>query len=164
MIRVIRAAVGFAFVLALAPGSVRAQTALQTELARAAGVRPTNKFKGSLLETATYIGSGSFYASGYHNSYASLAVYARPVYDLGTKYALSLQARVYIEQEMTQPDNANNRRLYRVRPVGLVVGEQPAHLRALEDPARRDHAPRSCRCRPRAATSTCCSASAAGRT
>jgi hypothetical protein len=110
--RVIRAAVGVAFVLALAQGNVRAQTTLKTELARAAGVRPANKFKGSLVEVASYVGSGTFYAGGYNNPYASLAIYARPIYDLGTKFALSLSARIYVERELTTPDNPVNRSLY----------------------------------------------------
>jgi hypothetical protein len=112
VIRVIRAAVGVAFVLALSAGSVRAQTTLKTELARAAGFRPENKFKGSLVEVASYIGSGTFYTSGYNNPYASLALYARPIYDLGTPFALTLNARIYVERELTTPDNPNNRRLY----------------------------------------------------
>jgi hypothetical protein len=117
VIRVNRTAVGLAFVAAaLWCGSARAETALQTELARAAGVRPENKFKGSLLEAATYVGSGSFYASGYHDPYASLALYARPTYDLGTPYALTLNARLYVEAELTQPDNPEARHLYLYDP------------------------------------------------
>jgi len=35
------------------------------------------KWEGSSAEFSTYIGSGSFYTSGYHNPYASLALYVR---------------------------------------------------------------------------------------
>jgi hypothetical protein len=114
--RVIRAAVGVAVILALAHGNVRAQTTLKTELARAAGVRPENKFKGSLVEVSSYVGTGTFYTSGYSNPYASMAIYARPIYDLGTKYALTLNARLYVERELTTPDNPVNRRLYLYDP------------------------------------------------
>lgn len=124
VIRVNRTAVGLACVAALLlSGRARAETALQTELARAAGVRPTNKFKGSLLEAATYVGSGSFYTSGYRDPYASLALYARPTYDLGTPYALTLNARVYVEAELTAPDNPEARHLYVYDPwVWLAAG------------------------------------------
>jgi len=74
------------------------------------------KFEGSYAELSTYVGSGTFYASGYHNSYVSLAVYAKPTYDLGTKYKLALRARLYFEQEFTKPDNPAGRPYYPYDP------------------------------------------------
>ena len=38
------------------------------------------------------------------------AIYLRPSFQLGTKYQLSLNARVYLEEEFTQPDNSTGRR------------------------------------------------------
>lgn len=63
------------------------------------------RFAGSYAELTTYIGSGSFYASGYRDPYVSNALYLRPSFQLGTKYDLSLNGRVYLEEEYTQPDN-----------------------------------------------------------
>ena len=74
------------------------------------------KFEGSFAEASTYVGSGSFYASGYHNSYMSLALYAKPTYDLGTQKKLALRARLYIEEELTTPDNRVGRRFYPYDP------------------------------------------------
>src|SRR5262249_7556103 len=74
------------------------------------------KFEGSLVEAATYIGSGSFYVSGYRNPYVSLALYAEPTYDLRTRYKLALRARLYVEEELTQPDNPVGRRFYPYDP------------------------------------------------
>src|SRR4051794_712746 len=48
------------------------------------------RFAGSYAELTTYVGSGTFYASGYRNPYVSNALYLRPTYQLGTKYDLSL--------------------------------------------------------------------------
>jgi hypothetical protein len=70
------------------------------------------RFAGSYAELSTYIGSGTFYTTGYHDPYVSNALYLRPSYQLGTKYDLSLNARVYLEAEYTQPDNPNGRRFY----------------------------------------------------
>ena len=67
-------------------------------------------FAGSIAEVTTYVGSGTFYTSGYHDAYVSDAFYVRPSYQLGTKYKLSLNARVYIEEEWTTPDNSVGRR------------------------------------------------------
>jgi hypothetical protein len=67
-------------------------------------------FAGSIAEVTTYIGSGTLYTSGYHDSYVADAFYVRPSYQLGTKYKLSLNARVYVEEEWTTPDNATGRR------------------------------------------------------
>jgi hypothetical protein len=70
------------------------------------------RFGGSYAELSTFVGSGTFYVSGYHNPYVSNALYLRPSYQLGTKYDLSLNARAYLEVEYTQPDNPNGRRYY----------------------------------------------------
>jgi hypothetical protein len=67
-------------------------------------------FAGSIAEVTTYIGSGTLYTSGYHDAYVSDAFYVRPSYQLGTKYKLSLNARVYVEEEWTTPDNSVGRR------------------------------------------------------
>jgi hypothetical protein len=74
------------------------------------------KFEGSSAEASTYVGSGSFYASGYHNSYASIALFLRPSYALGTRYKLALRARIYAEEEFTSPDTPNGRRFYPYDP------------------------------------------------
>ena len=68
------------------------------------------KFAGSFVDLTSYVGSGTFYASGYSNPYVSTALFIRPTYKLGTKYELSLNARVYLEEEFTQPDNPTGRR------------------------------------------------------
>ena len=74
------------------------------------------KLEGSTAEVSTYIGSGSFYVSGYHNPYASLAVFLKPSYALGTRYKLALRARIYVEEEFTTPDTPNGRRFYPYDP------------------------------------------------
>jgi hypothetical protein len=74
------------------------------------------KLVGSSAEMSTYVGSGSFYASGYSDPYASVALYVRPNYDLGTKYKLALRARIYLEEELTLPDNKVGRRFYPYDP------------------------------------------------
>ena len=74
------------------------------------------KFEGSSAEASTYIGSGSFYASGYHNPYASIALFVKPSYALGTRYKLALRARIYVEEEFTSPDTPNGRRFYPYDP------------------------------------------------
>jgi hypothetical protein len=74
------------------------------------------KFAGSAIELSSYIGSGTFYDSGYRDPYVSLAVFARPTYELGTRYQLSLNARIYVELEMTQPDNPEGRHFYPYDP------------------------------------------------
>jgi hypothetical protein len=70
------------------------------------------RFAGSYAELSTYIGSGTFYTSGYSDPYVSNALYLRPSYQLGTKYGLSLNARVYLEEEYTKPDNSTGRHFY----------------------------------------------------
>ena len=67
------------------------------------------KLSGSTAELSSYIGSGSFYASGYRDPYVSTALFVRPTYDLGTRFKLSANARLYLEEEFTQPDNPNGR-------------------------------------------------------
>lgn len=68
------------------------------------------KMAGSSVDLSSYIGSGSFYTSGYRNPYVSMAVFVRPTYDLGTRFKLSANARIYLEEEFTQPDTPNGRR------------------------------------------------------
>jgi hypothetical protein len=74
------------------------------------------RFAGSAVELSSYVGSGTFYASGYHDPYVSIAMFARPTYDLGTRYRLSLNARLYAEEELTLPDNPEGRRFYPYDP------------------------------------------------
>jgi hypothetical protein len=68
------------------------------------------KFGGSTAEVSTYLGTGTFYTSGYHDPYVSNALFARPQYNLGTRYKLSVAARVYFEEEYTTSDAPNGRR------------------------------------------------------
>jgi hypothetical protein len=72
----------------------------------------TKKMAGSTAELYSYIGSGTFYVSGYSNAYVSGAVFLRPTYDLGTRLKLSANARVFLEYELTQPDNPEARRFH----------------------------------------------------
>jgi hypothetical protein len=74
------------------------------------------KFEGSYAELSSYIGSGTFYVSGYSDPYVSLAIYAKPTYDLGTRYKLALRARLYVEEEFTKPDNPAGRHFYPYDP------------------------------------------------
>jgi hypothetical protein len=67
------------------------------------------RFGGSSAEVTTYIGSGSFYTSGYRDPYVANAFYARPQYNLGTRFKLHLAARIYVEEEYTMPDNSLDR-------------------------------------------------------
>lgn len=67
------------------------------------------KMAGSSLELSSYIGSGTFYTSGYRDSYVSTAIFVRPTYDLGTRFKLSLNGRVYVEQEYTKSALPNGR-------------------------------------------------------
>jgi hypothetical protein len=91
-------------------------TVQTTDVTRTASSPHESKFKGSLAELSTYIGSGSFYASGYYNRYAALAIYVRPTYDLGTRFKLSVNARLFVTTELTSPDDVNGRRLYLYDP------------------------------------------------
>ena len=81
------------------------------------------KYEGTSAELSTYVGSGSFYTSGYYNRYASVALFLRPVYNLGTRYKLTLKARLYFEEELTDPDNENGRRLYVYDPWLWLAAE-----------------------------------------
>lgn len=67
------------------------------------------KMAGSSVEISSYVGSGTFYTSGYRDPYVSTAIFARPTYDLGTRFKLSANARLYVEQEFTQSDLPNGR-------------------------------------------------------
>ena len=67
------------------------------------------RFGGSSAEVTTYLGSGSFYTSGYRDPYVANAFYVRPQYNLGTRFKLHLAARVYVEEEYTTPDNSLDR-------------------------------------------------------
>jgi hypothetical protein len=70
------------------------------------------RFGGSYAELSAYVGSGSFYTSGYRDPYVSNALYLRPTFQLGTKFDLTLNGRVYLEEEWTTPDTSNGRRFY----------------------------------------------------
>src|SRR5262249_44753423 len=67
-------------------------------------------FNGSYAELSTYVGSGTFYSSGYRDPYVSNALYLRPSYQLGTKFKLSLNARAYPAEGYTLPDSPTGRR------------------------------------------------------
>jgi hypothetical protein len=98
--------------MAWGQGAVRDQsgtlTASPTTLDRTTWLE--QRFAGSFVDFNTYVGSGTFYTSGYHDPYVSNALYLRPTYQLGTKYKLTLNARLYAEEEYTLPDNPNGRR------------------------------------------------------
>ena len=79
--------------------------------------------RGLDVELSTYFGSGSFYASGYSDPYASLALYVKPTYDLGTRFNLSLRARIYFEEELTLPDNPTGRRFNPYDPWLWLAGD-----------------------------------------
>ena len=68
------------------------------------------RMAGSSAELGTYIGSGSFYTSGYHDNYVSTSLYLRPTFDLGTRFKLAASARLYLEEELTLPDDRNAHR------------------------------------------------------
>jgi hypothetical protein len=97
-----------------AQGAAHDETGALTATAEeAAGKTPMEKrFAGSYAELSTYVGSGTFYRSGYSNPYISNALYLKPIYHLPTKRDLVLTARLYFEVEYTQPDNAQARRFY----------------------------------------------------
>ncbi len=73
------------------------------------------KFAGTYAEFSTFVGSGTFY-SHYSDPYVSNALYLRPVYHLPSKRDLTLNARLYVEVEYTQPDNPQARRFYPLDP------------------------------------------------
>jgi hypothetical protein len=70
------------------------------------------RFGGSFADLSTYVGSGSFYTSGYSDPYVSNALFLRPTFNLGTRFKLSLNGRLYLEQEYTKPDLPNGRSFY----------------------------------------------------
>jgi hypothetical protein len=94
-----------------AQGAVRDQsgtlTASPTDDANKDWLR--QRFSGSFAEVDTYVGSGSFYTSGYRDPYVANSFYLRPTFQLGTRYNLTVNARVYVEKEYTLPDNPNAR-------------------------------------------------------
>lgn len=69
------------------------------------------KFAGSYFNIGSFVGTGTFYTR-YSDPYVSSVVALRPIYQLGTKRKLSLNARLYGEVEFTQPDNPEARRFY----------------------------------------------------
>jgi hypothetical protein len=114
--RVIAAVVGFVSMhaagFAWGQGAVRDQsgalTATPADEAKKSWLE--QRFAGSFAEVTAYVGTSSFYSSGYRDPYISNAVYLRPQYQLGTKYKLTLAGRVYFEEEYTTPDTLNGRR------------------------------------------------------
>lgn len=76
------------------------------------GFKWRERFAGSFVDLSTYVGSGTFYSSGYHNPYVSNALYLRPTFVIGTPLRLSLNARVYVEQEYTSSDMPTGRSFY----------------------------------------------------
>lgn len=103
--------------LAFAQGAIRDQsgalTATQTSDSKSWFER---KFAGSYVELSNYVGSGTFYVSQYRDPYVSTALYLKPMYKLGTKLDLALNARLYLETEYTEPDNPQARRFYPLDP------------------------------------------------
>jgi hypothetical protein len=98
-------------------GFAHGQAALRDQtsglVANASGAQTwKDRFAGSFVDLSTYVGSGTFYTSGYHNPYVSNALFLRPTFSLGTPLRLSLNARVYLEQEYTTPDTPNGRSFY----------------------------------------------------
>jgi hypothetical protein len=73
------------------------------------------RFAGTYAEFSTFVGSGTFYGH-YSDPYVSNALYLKPVYHLQTKRDLTLNARLYVEVEYTQPDNPEARRFYPLDP------------------------------------------------
>ena len=124
-----RALVGLAVALAIGPpaaiftsvvwaqGAAHDETgALTATATEAAGKTPIEKqFAGTYAEFSTFIGSGTFYRR-YSDPYVSNALYLKPVYHLATKRDLTLNARLYLEVEYTQPDNPQARRFYPLDP------------------------------------------------
>ena len=115
MTRVVLAAVGLSLAFqtyAFAQSSVQTTDVMR----RSTTTQSESKFHGSLAELSTYVGTGSFYVSGYRNPYTALAFYARPTYDLGTRFKLSVNARLFLTTEVTAPDDENGRRFYAYDP------------------------------------------------
>jgi hypothetical protein len=100
--------------VAHAQGAVRDQTSAVTATPADQTAKSwiERRFGGSYAELSTYVGSGSFYTSGYRDPYVSNALNLRPMLMLNEKYKLNLNARIYIEEEYTTPDTSNARRFY----------------------------------------------------
>jgi hypothetical protein len=99
--------------LALAQGALTDQSGTLT--ATPTGEKKTwlqQRFTGSWVNVSAYSGTSTFYSSGYRDPYVSNVVYLKPYFQLGTKYDLSLAARVILEEELTLPDTPNGRRFY----------------------------------------------------
>ena len=132
MTRPLLAAVGF-IVVAHSYAWAQGASAVQ-DIARAPTSKTSSehwkKFEGSTVDLSTYIGSGTFYASGYSNPYASLAVFARPSYKLGTRYKLALRARIYARGGADVARHAERSPFLSLRPMGLVGRRQPEDVRA----------------------------------
>jgi hypothetical protein len=138
-----RLALGLFVVLAAAAPigatrSAHAQAALAPPGATAAGVaRPADdkdklppwlkKMAGSSVDLLSYVGSGSFYASGFRDEYVAAAVFVRPTYDLGTRFKLSVNARLFAEQELTLPGNPTGRR-FNPYDVWLWLSAKELHM------------------------------------
>ncbi len=103
--------------IAWAQGAAHDETgALTATPAEAAGKTPIEKqFAGTYAEFDTFVGSGTFYRR-YSDPYISNALYLKPVYHLPTKRDVTLNARLYVEVEYTQPDNPEARRFYPLDP------------------------------------------------
>lgn len=116
--RLVAGIVGVAIVhaagAARAQGFVNDQSAVITVNGDNKGSLPSwlHRFDGSWANLSTYIGSGSFYTSGYRDPYVSNVFFAKPSFMLGTKYDLSLVGRVVFEYEYTKPDNPQARHFY----------------------------------------------------
>jgi hypothetical protein len=100
-----------------AQGAAHDETgALTATATEAAGKTPIEKqFAGTYADFSTFVGSGTFYRR-YSDPYVSNALYLKPVYHLPSKHDLTLNARLYLEVEYTQPDNPQARRFYPLDP------------------------------------------------
>lgn len=87
------------------------------------------RFAGSTAEINNYVGSGTFYSSGYSDPYVATAFYLRPLIKLGTKRELSLSGRAYLEYEYTKPDNPNGRH-YNPLDTWLVLSARNLYTEA----------------------------------
>lgn len=116
MIRGSFVAISTAAALVVVAWSAPARADQLGDIVQKSGVSNPSKFTGSLAEVSTYVGSGTFYASGYHNSYVAMGFLLRPTYDLGTRFNLTLIGRLYLETEYTQPDNPVGRHIYAYDP------------------------------------------------
>ena len=116
------------------PGSARAPWPSRADEQRAAR-RWMQKMAGSSVDLSSYFGSGTFYTSGYRDPYVSTALFVRPTYDLGTRFKLSLNGRLYLEQEFTKSALPNGRG-FNPYDVWLWLSARELHqFRALADHA-----------------------------